>query len=548
MISGNTNVDLILLNGDFRTQDPANPDVEATAIAAGRILTIGDNDTISNLAGSHTRQIDLGGRLVLPGFMDIHFHYYDWALGRSNLNLAGLGSLAEMLKSVQGAAADTPSGQWILGLGFNETDWPEKRMPTRTDLDGAASDHPVFLTRCDLHLAAVNSRALEIAGISADTPDPPGGLIARDDQGVPTGILRERALNLVKDILPALDDDSIVAAMRDGLPALHSMGITGLHDIRLMGGAEGATVLKAWQKIHRSGDLHLRSWVTIPGEHLGEAVAIGLTTGFGDEFLRIGHVKFFADGGMGARTAWMIEPYLDADYGMPLTSMDELQKAVEKADQAGLAVAIHAIGDRTNRELITVFEKLAKQKTGAGEKGFGPPAIPHRIEHVQMIRTEDLARLACLNLVVCVQPHNLILDISMIDECAGPKGSYTYTFRDMLDAGIPLCLSSDSPVCNPSPLVNIHAAVTRCRQDGTPAGGWYPRQRISVEEAVRGYTLTPAIASGVGDRLGSITAGKRADMVIIDRNIYDIDPMDIIRASVDMTIFDGRIVYQRDSL
>jgi predicted amidohydrolase YtcJ len=362
------------------------------------------------------------------------------------------------------------------------------------------------------------------------------------------GILRELAINLVKDALPEPRKDKTVAAMRDGIAVLHSLGITGVHDIRLMGGIEGATALRAWQQLRESGDLNLRCWVTLPGERIDETVALGLRTGLGDDRLRIGHMKFFADGGMGARTAWMIEPYLDADYGMPLTSMDELQKAVEKADQAGLAVAIHAIGDRTNRELITVFEKLAKQRTGAGKKGFGPPAIPHRIEHVQMIRTEDLARLACLNLVACVQPHNLILDISMIDECAGPKGSYTYTFRDMLDAGIPLCLSSDSPVCNPSPLVNIHAAVTRCRQDGTPAGGWYPRQRISVEEAVRGYTLTPAIASGVGDRLGSITAGKRADMVIIDRNIYDIDPMDIIHASVDMTIFDGRIVYQRDSL
>ena len=540
--------DLLLLNGNFRTQDPNCPRAEAAAVASGLILAVGDNDTVEDLANFDTQRIDLGGRLVLPGIMDVHFHFYDWAIGRLNLNLTDLRSMQELIGLVKSTARATPAGDWILGQGFNESDWPENRMPTRDDLDAVAPAHPVALWRCDLHLAIVNSLALERSGIDANTPDPPRGVITRDPSGRPNGILRELAINLVKDALPELREEKIIAAMRDSIAVLHSLGITGVHDMRLMGGIEGATAFRAWQYLRESGDLNLRCWVTLPGERIDEAVALGLRTGLGDDCLRIGLMKFFADGGMGARTARMIEPYLDADYGMPLTSMAELQKAVEKADQAGLAVAIHAIGDRTNRELITVFEKLKKQQTGAGKKGFGPPAIPHRIEHVQMIRPGDLARLTRLNLVACVQPHNLILDISMIDKCAGPKGSYTYTFRDMIDAGIPLCLSSDSPVCNPSPLVNIHAAVTRCRQDGTPAGGWYPRQRISVEEAVRGYTLTPAIASGVGDSLGSITAGKRADMVIIDRNIYDIDPMDIIYANVDMTIFDGRIVYQRDSL
>jgi hypothetical protein len=540
--------DLLLLNGNFRTQDPNCPRAEAAAVTSGLILAVGNNDSIKDLASSDTQRIDLGGRLILPGIMDAHFHYYDWAIGRLNLNLADLRSFQELIGLVKSTARETPAGDWILGQGFNESDWPENRMPTRDDLDAVAPAHPVALWRCDLHLAVVNSLALERSGIDANTTDPPEGVITRDPSGRPNGILRELAINLVKDALPAPREDKTVAAMRDGIAVLHSLGITGVHDIRLMGGIEGATALRAWQHLRESGDLNLRCWVTLPGERIDETVALGLRTGLGDDRLRIGHLKFFADGGMGARTAWLLEPYLDADYGMPLTSMVELQKAVEKADQAGLAVAIHAIGDRTNRELIKVFEELAKQRTGAGKRGFGSPVIPHRIEHVQMIRTEDLARLARLNLVACVQPHNLILDISMIDECTGPKGEYTYTFRDILDAGIPLCLSSDSPVCNPSPLVNIHAAVTRCRQDGTPTGGWYPRQRISVEEAVRGYTLTPAIASGVGEQLGSITAGKRADMVVIDRNIYDIDPMDIIHASVDMTIFDGRIVYQRGSL
>jgi len=237
------------------------------------------------------------------------------------------------------------------------------------------------------------------------------------------------------------------------------------------------------------GELDLRCWVGIPGERLDEAVGLGLRTGLGDDRLRIGYLKYFADGGMGARTAWMLEPYLDADCGMPLFPMDQFAGAIKKADQAGLAVMIHAIGDRANREVVTVFEELKKSRVRDEKDFYAPPAISHRIEHVQMIRHEDLERLAGVGIPACVQPHNMILDISMIDESVGKKGKWAYAYRDMLDAGIPLLFSSDAPVCDASPLVGIHAAVTRQRRDGTPQGGWYPKQRISVDEAVRGYTI-----------------------------------------------------------
>jgi predicted amidohydrolase YtcJ len=482
MSGPSTYADLILLNGDVRTQDPANPQSQAVAIAAGRILAVGDNDTVGSLAGDHTRRLNLNGRLVLPGFMDIHFHYYDWALGRLSLNLADVKSMAELVNAVRSVTAQKAPGQWILGLGFNESEWPRKSLPTRQELDAAAPDHPVFLLRCDLHLAVANSMALAKAGIDADTPDPPEGIISRESSGRPNGILRELAVNLVKNILPEHRQQDILTALAAGIPVLHSMGITGIEDIRLMGGIEGATAFRCWQLLRQSGDLALRCWVSIAGEHLDEAVALGLRTGFGDDYLRIGHVKYFADGGMGARTAWMIEPYLDAEYGLPLISMEAFRDALFKADRAGLAAAVHAIGDRTNRELIRIFENLEIGRTRYSSAA--PPAIAHRMEHVQMIRPEDLPRLAKLKLTACVQPHNLVLDMNMIDDCVGPRGEYTYAFRDLLDAGIQMCLSSDAPVCDPSPLVNIHAAVTRCRRNGTPAGGWYPRQKISVEEAV----------------------------------------------------------------
>jgi hypothetical protein len=284
--------------------------------------------------------------------------------------------------------------------------------------------------------------------------------------------------------------------------------------------------------------------VSLAGERLEEAIALGLRTGLGDDRLRIGHVKYFADGGMGARTAWMLEPYLDADIGMPLGSMSELRRKIEAAEKAGLAVIVHAIGDRANREIINVLEELVESRSKMKTKSFVPPALPHRIEHTQMIRSEDIQRLANIKVAACVQPHNMILDINMIDESVGERGRWTYAYKEMLDAGIPVLFSSDAPVCDPSPLVGIHAAVTRQRRDGTPEGGWYPEQRISVEDAVRGYTTVPASFYGQSHKMGTLTPGKRADITVLDKDIFEVDPMEIADARVEMTIFDGRIVYR----
>lgn len=538
-------VTLALFNGDIRTQDARRPRARAVAVAGGRILAVGSDEEILPLAGRGTDIRDLEGGLVLPGMIDGHFHYYDWALGRRNLKLAGVRSFQALMDRVAAAARTKPPGAWILGQGWNEADWPEMRMPTRDDLDGVAPVHPVALWRCDLHLAAVNTRALELAGIGEATPDPPEGVIERNAAGRPTGILREHAPNLVKAVIPAPKDEEVMAAMTEGMGELHSLGLTGIQDVYLMGGGEGAQGLRAWQGLRERDVLALRCWVSLPGERLQEAVALGLRTGLGDERLRLGYVKFYADGGMGARTAWMLEPYLDAQEGMPLMDMRELEAAVFQADGAGLAVMVHAIGDRANRELIGIFERLAADRAERMKNSPPRPPVPHRIEHVQMIREEDLQRLARLPVAACVQPHNMILDIAMIDACMGPRGRWTYAYGDMLRHGIALLFSSDAPVCDPSPLVGIHAAVTRARQDETPPGGWYGEQRIPVDAAVKAYTLTPARAFGVDRLLGSLTPGKRADLIVLDRNIYEEDPARIHKARVMMTVFDGQLVYER---
>jgi predicted amidohydrolase YtcJ len=537
--------ELILIDGNFKTMDASRPQVQAVAVKSGRILAVGDTHAIKNLAGDTTEILNVEGRSGLPGMMDSHFHFYDWALGRRQLELSSMRSLAELTNHVTSAAGEKAAGSWILGQGWNESDWQEHRMPDRDILDAAAPNHPVALWRCDLHLVSVNSAALKLAGIDAASPNPPDGVIEKDAAGRPTGILRELAPNLVKAVIPEAGGDELISAMQSGMAHLHALGLTGIHDMRLMGGMEGAAALKAWQLLNERGKLQLRCWTSIPGERLDEAAALGLRTGMGDERLRIGHVKYFADGGMGARTAWMIEPYSDAELGMPLASMDALKRAIFKAEQAGLAVVVHAIGDRANREVITIFEKLEKTRAKALPGSYMPPQVPHRIEHTQMIRPEEIGRLAKLGMAACVQPHNMILDINMIDESVGPRGRFTYAYKQMLDAGVPVLFSSDAPVCDPSPLVGIHAAVTRQRRDGTPRGGWYPEQRISVEEAVQGYTTTPAAFYGQAHELGTLTPGKRADIILLNRDIFQIDPMEIADTQVDMTIFDGEIVHRR---
>ncbi|MFH1908594.1 MAG: amidohydrolase [Chloroflexota bacterium] len=530
--------DMILYNGKLHTQDSNYPQATAVAIRDGRILAVGMDTDMQSLASPRTRQIDLGGRRVLPGLTDSHFHYYDWVLNRRRLELAAAVSLADVRALVARAADKIPSGGWILGQGWNETRWPDPRLLTRADLDDLTPSHPAILWRSDMHLAVANSLALQAAGISSETPDPFQGVIDRDDCGQPIGVLRELAINLVREVIPTPTDDETVAALRDGFTELHRLGLAGIHDYRIMGGADGPLAFRAYQHLQAAGELALRMWMLLPGERLNQAIALGLRTGFGDDYLRVGHVKFFSDGGQGARTAWMLEAYEDtASCGMPLTPMDKIADAIRRAHTAGLAVAIHAIGDRANRELVTVFEQVLSSKRGAS------PSAPHRIEHVQNIRPEDVLRLGRLGVVTSVQPIHVPDDFPMIEQSVGRRGRWSYPFRDLLAAGVPLAFGSDCPVADPNPLWGIHAAVTRQMRDGTPSGGWYPGQCLSVAEAVWGFSMGAARVSGQSGMQGSITPGKLADLVVLDSDIFTIGPMEIAQTQVAMTIFDGQVVY-----
>lgn len=532
--------DLVLVNGKVYSQDPDYPRATAVALRAGRIRAVGDDDEIRALAGPGDEVVDLQGRRVLPGFHDCHVHYQDWSLGLEQLKLADAGSLEELRQGVAARARELPAGSWILGQGWDETHWDVARTPVAADLDDVAPHHPVALWRSDLHLAVCNAAALRAAGIDANTPDPPGGIIDRDAEGRPAGGLRERAIDLLTAVIPPPTEDETVAAMRQGFPLLHRLGLTGVHDYRLMDGHDGPPAFRAYQRLRAEGALALRLWMHVAGTHLAEAIALGLRSGFGDDWLRVGHVKMFTDGGQGAHTAWMLEPYEDTGgYGLPLRPMAEIEADVERANLAGLSAAIHAIGDRAIRELLGALERVAGRHPELRGR-----RIPNRIEHVQNVRPEDLPRLAPLGVVASVQPIHLVDDLVMVGQTVGARGRFTYPFRDLWEAGVPLALGSDSPVANPNPWWGIQAAITRQRRDGTPEGGWYPAQRLTLAQAVWGYTMGPAVVTGRQADLGSISPGKLADLVVLDRDPFALDPLEIAGVGVAMTILDGEIVHR----
>ncbi len=551
--------DLLLFNGKLWAQDTRFPDATAVAMQDGRFLAVGGDAEILALAGPQTQIIDLAGRRVLPGLVDAHFHFQGWAMARRNLQLAGLRSRQAVQDALGQAVQVTAPGQWIRGQGWNESDWPEPRLLTRHDLDAVAADHPVVLWRSDLHLATANTLALRLAGVTAQTPDPAAGVIDRDAAGQPTGILRDQAIDLIHAVLPAPSAAEIDAAMRDAIAEAHRLGLTGVHDFRIGDAAESRDAFHAWQRLHAAGELGLRVWMMFDGTLLDEAIRLGLRSGFGDDRLRIGGAKYFADGSLGARTASMLEPYNDGGSGLPVVPMAELASAIQRGAAAGLPVGVHAIGDRAIRELLDVFSevlpRVARSETGHSDGlvnhlpftnspiHHSPFCIPHRIEHVQHSTREDLMRLGSLGLVASVQPIHLVDDMALVERAVGERGRWAYAFRTLLDSGAVLALGSDCPVASPNPFWGIHAAVTRQRRDGTPAAGWYPEQRLSVAEAVAGYTLGPAYASGQLDWLGSISPGKLADLVVLDRDIFATPPGEIAETQPVLTLFDGAIVY-----
>jgi predicted amidohydrolase YtcJ len=531
--------DLALYNGKLYTMDERRSRATAIAIRDNRILAVGDDVTIRNLLSVGGRALDLRGRCVIPGLIDAHLHFEWLSLGLKSVN-AETPTLDEALRRVRERAEQTPAGTWIRGHGWNQTVWGGA-FPTKADLDRVAPEHPVYLSAKSGHAAWVNALALKIAGVTSATPNPPGGEIVEDAlaRGEPTGILLENAMDLVSRIIPQATAAEVADAMRNAIPLAHRAGLTGVHDF------DGARAFQAWQILKERGDLSLRVSKTIPVALQEHAIALGLRSGFGDDWLRINGVKTFADGALGPRTALMIDPYEGEpdNRGIVVADKEEMIENVRRASEAGLSSTIHAIGDRANHDVLDVFETVR-----AEERERGAMHLRHRLEHVQVLHPDDYDRLGRLSVIASMQPIHATSDMLMADTYWGPRRSAgAYAWRTQINAGAMLAFGSDSPVEPFDPLAGIHAAVTRRRADGSPGpDGWYPEQRLTVHEAVHAYTMGSAYAAYEEKQKGSLTPGKLADLVILDKDIFQIEPMEILHAKVVGTIVDGRFVW-RDS-
>ena len=530
--------ELVFYNGRIYTMDPGAGRARALAVAGNRVAAAGDDAEMRALLGPGGREIDLDGRAVVPGLIDAHVHFgwHSVAAAQRRLDLDNAPK-AEIATKVAARAGELPPGRWILGGGWNQNVWAEPVMPSAADLDAVAPDHPVALQSKSYHATWANSRALELAGITAATEDPPGGQIGRDERGRPTGILLEGAAELVDRVVPEPDVAEVMEALRQGMAQAHRLGLTGVHD------PGSSTVLAAFQALRAAGEMQLRALMHLPAETLDAAMALGLRSGLGDEWLRIGGLKLFADGALGPQTAHMLAPYegMAGNLGIPTLSREELHELVGRANGAGLSVAVHAIGDAANR---TALDAIAAAQAATPDRMR--PALPNRIEHVQLLHADDLPRLAQLGVVASMQPIHATSDMEMAGRHWGRRCELAYAWQSVLDSGARLAFGSDAPVETMDPLAGIHAAVTRRRADGSPGPeGWIPAQRISVAQAVYAYTLGAAHASGEAHVKGSLTPGKLADLAVLSRDIFQGPPEEIAAARVEMTVLDGKIVYRR---
>lgn len=523
------------------TFDRARPRAEALAVMGEEIVAVGSSADLRD-AFSSFHHIDLEGRVVLPGFVDSHVHLLDFALGQRGIDLSTTRSLEEVTVRVAESARGKGEG-WILGQGWDPNLWSERSLPTRYDLDTISPDRPVALRSKDGHLLWVNSLALREAGISRGTPDPPGGVILRDPTGEPLGILKEKAQELIWKVVPPPRPEEIEEALRRAMAIANRFGLVGIHDM------EGPEVFRTLQHLERKGLLTLRVTMLIPERVFAEAIALGLTTGFGSQWLRVGGIKIFADGTLGAQTASMLEPFEGQpdNYGIPVHDREELIALIHDAVRAGLSVAVHAIGDRANRWVLDALE--ANLEASRRQK------LRHRIEHVQLLHPDDLPRLARLGVVASMQPIHATYDRDLAEHYWGKRSRYAYAWRSILDSGVILAFGSDTPYGVPDPLVGLdpfrglYAAVTRKRENEPASSAWYPEECLTLQEAIRAYTVGAAYASGEEAYRGMLSEGYLADFVVLNQDPFQLStPEELLTITVEATVVGGAIRFATPGL
>jgi predicted amidohydrolase YtcJ len=528
---------MLLVNGKIWTGEQPSRFVQAVAIEGNRIVAIGTNEEVLAAAPKDAKRIDLAGRLVVPGFIDNHVHFIDGGFQISRVQLRDASSPEEFARRIGEFARKAGRGKWVTGGEWDEQLWKPYALPARQMIDAATPDNPVFVSRLDGHMALANSVALKLARVTRETPDPPGGTIVRDASGEPTGLLKDAAMDAVYALIPAASVDERVAAARAALKEAARLGVTAFCDVS---GGEAFDDLRAYQRLEKAGQLTARIYLFTPISQYKRLVAAGIEKGFGSDRLRIGGLKGFADGSLGSSTAAFFEPFAGEPQNRgllfePMTNGD-MKRWVADADANGLQIAIHAIGDRANDEVLKIFESL-------------PPREDRRlrIEHAQHLNASLIKRFAADRVVASMQPYHAIDDGRWAEKKIGhDRARLTYPFRSIIDSGALLTFGSDWTVAPINPILGVYAAVTRRTIDGANPNGWFPEQKITVEEALRCYTANNARAMFMEDRIGKVAPGMLADLAVLSRDLFTVPPETIDGIQVDLTISDGAIVFARE--
>jgi predicted amidohydrolase YtcJ len=515
------------------TGDPAQPWAEAVCVTDGRILVLGRSDDVKRAASRGAQVFELPGRLVLPGMVDAHLHFVNFGLSLRRLDLRDLPSIDACRARVKEAVAGRKPGEWVIGRGWNETGWADRREPSARDLDDIAPHHPVMLIRVCGHTVWVNSMAMAKAGIAKGTQDAPGARIERDPRtGEPTGVLREYRKIIEKVIPPPTIEERKLAALQAQREALRS-GVTGVHSCETLQEWEALAALDG------EGKLKVRVHHLLPPDQLEPAQSRGIELGKGSERLWFGQVKLYADGSLGSGTALLHEPYTDdpSQRGLAVLTPKQLQERVELTYERGGDVGVHAIGDLAVTNVLRAIQAARRKYPGPRRD---------RIEHVQLMHPDDFATFRDLDVVASVQPVHLLTDMPVAERKWGmDRCRYGYAWRSMLRAGIRLQFGSDAPVEPINPLLSFHAALTRQQLSGEPRDGWFPAERLSLEEVIRAFTQVAAWASRKEDQLGTLTPGRKADLVVFDRDLFAVAPGQVASAEVELTMVDGEIVYRK---
>jgi predicted amidohydrolase YtcJ len=527
----------LIQNARIYTFDSWQPEASAMLVDHERVVAVGDLPR--QWLDRVDEKIDLAGKVVLPGLTDAHIHLEHYALSLRKVDCE-TGTRQACLQRVAERVQSVPAGEWVLGHGWNQNSWSEG-FGRAADLDAIAPANPVYLTAKSLHAAWANSLALLRAHISAGTPDPEGGRIGRNPDGSPNGILYESAMELVADVIPAESIEQVAQAIHSALPVLWHFGLTGVHDF------DRRRCFAALQKLRAEHDLKMRVVKSIPWDELSHAAALGLQSGFGDDLLSIGSVKGFADGALGPQTAAMLQPYENdpTNWGMLMLDREEIYEQGRLAVESGLSLAIHAIGDKANHEVLDAFYQLRAYERQLGQAGNGDRSLlRHRIEHVQVIHPDDAARLAQLEVIASMQPIHAPSDKQMADRYWGERAALAYAWRTQLNHGAKLAFGSDAPVESPNPFWGIYAALTRrLPGENSSSPDWYPEQRLTVMEAFQAYTQGAAYAAGKENRLGKLLPGYFADLIVLDHDPFQASPEQIRDLLPVATMLGGEWVF-----